>query len=206
VLPAGNRNRCARSSKPRVWRSWRASTRAGSGWSFASGATRSCGSRRAPRSSSLSLKAAPVASLSLSTGAYSSPFARSTMPFDAVMELVPEEAMLLLPFRRALFDGVQSLRIGLVLDSHQPSPWSQDRWWSRHHWKMEPRCIIGQSWMICREHRPGSNGMIEKRCPMESPNGFATYWPIFCLFLEAKSSQSRVRKPSAHGILLLTSR
>lgn len=39
------------------------------------------------------------------------------------MDLVPEPAILLLPFRRALFDKVQSLRVGVILDGQQASPW-----------------------------------------------------------------------------------
>jgi hypothetical protein len=50
-------------------------------------------------------------------------FAFLQWPLETNMDLVPEQAMLLLPFRTAVFDGAESLRVGVVLDSHQPSPW-----------------------------------------------------------------------------------
>jgi hypothetical protein len=39
------------------------------------------------------------------------------------MNLMPEQATLLLPFRKTLLNGAQSLRVGVVLDRNQPSPW-----------------------------------------------------------------------------------
>ena len=39
------------------------------------------------------------------------------------MDLVPEPAILLLPFRRVLSNSVPSLRVGVVLDGRQASPW-----------------------------------------------------------------------------------
>lgn len=39
------------------------------------------------------------------------------------MTLTPEQATLLLPFRRAMPEGAPPLRVGVVLDRNQPSPW-----------------------------------------------------------------------------------
>ena len=39
------------------------------------------------------------------------------------MNLVPEQAVLFLPFRKILLNDAQPLRVGVVLDRNQPSPW-----------------------------------------------------------------------------------
>jgi hypothetical protein len=67
------------------------------------------------------LKAAPGAAFSLSLGHNLLLAGLLEWRFGTVMEPVPEQAILWLPLRRALFDG--PLPVGVVLDSRQPPPW-----------------------------------------------------------------------------------
>src|SRR5580698_738280 len=42
---------------------------------------------------------------------------------ETIMNLMVEQSTLLLPLKKALRNGAQPLRVGVVLDRNRPSPW-----------------------------------------------------------------------------------